>query len=742
MAHWTFCSPHRPRDGSAELSLTSAACKTLYENNVALKTKHEALLSRIPLSPNGSVNSVSSPNLSPRLSRSPLRPTFSLGRSTSESVAFRTSSPEHMLSKSYSYNPHYRRVSVPTVDISFLADQNAELLSKLEKLEAEATSADNAGRRELKRLEKEISVLKEELEKTQAKSDELEEKAKTGFGLGAEKVIEEAWKRKKEREAKISAMRRSTRDSSEGTSIRNFAPDAPSVFRAGAPRQYPGPDLSTLEEVSSFGEESSAMQDVKPPQDQQLIAKLLEKIQELEATNAKILEHQTETTSRLQAVQRETEFMTKVYERLNETEGQLDLDEAEARDQVPSGLVSRFAKSHRDLQSKLLATKVKRQRSFHKHDSRSRGTIVGLFDDPPPNSSTPNKLNLPVPFNESPRNPPRHQSSYSIGSGGLASPALSTLSLYSPPGRPREELSPDGPTGPSLASELGDKWGSTDANSPVRLRPRSLSDVSLFSVPPSPCPISRSSSRTISAQEHEQEGVPKTLPTPPSMTTNSLQLSIEPPTPQKVASMTPHHESLLIGNMSPRFRTARSLRARNGLALDGRYPESLGRGPNTTPGLVRRKAFAGDGASPTPARVPHRGQLLVDAFQVMMDEFDERNAAGQGQSRDADISRSPSPDNESYVDAKEVLDETDREHASANIDLVEGENYSEENSLTIQSQESEVTRSKFGAVMVELWMWLQFVIIMLVFLWAMARKGPKSVLRDTERKRTLSMKRM
>lgn len=134
----------------------------------------------------------------------------------------------------------------------------------------------------------------------------------------------------------------------------------------------------------------------------------------------------------------------------------------------------------------------------------------------------------------------------------------------------------------------------------------------------------------------------------------------------------------------------------------------------------------------------------------MMDEFDERNA--QGESRDAGVSRSPSPDPGDYADAKEELDEADQEPATVNVGTVdvngyadaveeEGEVYSEENSLSTTSQASEVSKSTtVGGIMLEVWMWLQFTIIMFVFLWAMARKGPKSVLRDAERKRTLSMK--
>lgn len=694
---------------------------------MVLKTKHEALLSRIPLSPNIAAKSVSSPTPSPHSSPSPLRPLYSTGRSVSDA-----SPSDHVLSRSYSYTPRYRRISAPPVDISFLADQNAELLSKLEKLESEATSADMAGRRELKRLEKEFSVLKDELEKTQAKSEELEEKAKAGFGLGAEKVIEEVWKRKKEREAKLAALRRGAAlDGGRISGIRNFAPDAPSPFRTST-RHYPGSELSTLEEVSIFTEELMTTEEAPPPmnQDHHLVTKLLEKIQELESTNTRILEQQIETTSRLQAVQRETEFITKVYERLNEDGGQHEFGDVQAREQVSGGPTSNSFRSRRNLQSQILAANVKRQRSFHKRDPRRRGNVMNLFEDLPSNSPTPTQPNLPVPFNEPPWSQPRHQPSYSIGSNGLVSPALSTLSLSSPPLWSREiSPSPDIPIGPNLANELGDRWASVRHS--TSLRPRSFSDVSVLSVSPSPCPPTQPLSHTVARKHREDQS--ENPPTPQSVLTNSLQLSVEPPTPQKLASVTQHQESLLIGNMSPRFRVSRSLRSRDYLYNDGRYPESLE--PNPTIGLIHRKRFAGGDSSPTPLRVRPGSQTLGKAFQVMMDEFDGRTAPTQG---GADTSRSPSPDFERYADAKESLDEADDEQATAEF-VEEGESCSE-SSLTTRSQNNEVTKSRFGALMVELWMWLQFIIIMLVFLWAMARKGPKSVLMDAERKRTLSVK--
>lgn len=39
----------------------------------------------------------------------------------------------------------------------------------------------------------------------------------------------------------------------------------------------------------------------------------------------------------------------------------------------------------------------------------------------------------------------------------------------------------------------------------------------------------------------------------------------------------------------------------------------------------------------------------------------------------------------------------------------------------------------FVGFILEIWLWLQFSIVIMVFLWAMARRGPKSVLEDAER---------
>ena len=247
--------------------MASAVCKTLYENNVALKGKHQALLKRLPSSPS------SSPSPEPP-SRASSRYSISLSRPVSEYDA----SP-------LTYKSQARKISFSTLEISHLADQNAELLEKLERVETEAVQADQTGRRELKRWEKEILSLREELEKTQAKSEELEEKTKAGFAWDTEKVVQEVWKKKEEREAKFRAMRNVSQGSAVHTErdyqVRNFAPEGsgsgmstsiashlPLRHPSGVPFSHTQPSPGTHPEYS-------------------LIAQLLQKIKELEQTNTR-----------------------------------------------------------------------------------------------------------------------------------------------------------------------------------------------------------------------------------------------------------------------------------------------------------------------------------------------------------------------------------------------------------------------------------------------------------------------
>jgi phage shock protein A len=334
---------------------------------------------------------------------------------------------------------HPRKISVSTSEISHLADQNAELLEKLEQLESDSFSADQSGRRELKRLEKEISALREELEKTQAKSEELEEKAKAGFAWDSEKVVQEVLRKKSVREERFRAMRnlgQGLPSENEGDSeIRDFAPESSFYPPGDTPRrasgtpfrhplaQNPHPTLSTQPEPS-------------------LISQLLCKIQELEQTNIRIIEQQTETATQLSAMQRETEHMTRVYECFadeNPIELAPDLEPATATAELPSREDTiRFRSFKRNLGVQpigVLPDNLDRSVTHPRIISKTRKSVMGLFD-----VNAEAKLqadfkadqrlfSLPIPFASSPCS--EGQLTTRSISTGLFSPALSTLSLSS-----------------------------------------------------------------------------------------------------------------------------------------------------------------------------------------------------------------------------------------------------------------------------------------------------------------------
>ena len=57
-------------------------------------------------------------------------------------------------------------------------------------------------------------------------------------------------------------------------------------------------------------------------------------------------------------------------------------------------------------------------------------------------------------------------------------------------------------------------------------------------------------------------------------------------------------------------------------------------------------------------------------------------------------------------------------------------------SLSAQVMAARPRREGFVGLLLEVWLWLQFAVVIMVFLWAMARRGPKSVLEDAERRRS------
>ncbi|KAI0698519.1 hypothetical protein C8T65DRAFT_729190 [Cerioporus squamosus] len=391
-----------------ELSLTSALCKSLYTDNVTLKSKHESLLARLP-GTRTSTPSSSRPTSPFRLDAP------SLERSPSYSVAFPGSPTEPNQSLAIPARlRRIRRVSVTPGELSMLADQNAELIDKLEKLEDESEKADQTGKRKLRKLEEEIQVLREELERTQARGQELEEQAKAATQAIA------VQKRKEEREARLQALKeRSAADpptsDAPDEEVRDFAPpswlpsrSSPMKRSASASTSASTHSLSSdhayeralgitpMEEEPSTDEEHesyfpnhealSSNRDQPPQAEFAIVSQLLAKIGELERTNAEIKEQQRLTDERRRAAQWDAESIRRVYDWLDDDDVDLEIHEETAETRGLQRLMSS--------ESDIFADEIPTEMQSTMRDGLLRGnaapkarrTVVGLFDQDPDNS--------------------------------------------------------------------------------------------------------------------------------------------------------------------------------------------------------------------------------------------------------------------------------------------------------------------------------------------------------------------
>ncbi|KAF8213954.1 hypothetical protein K438DRAFT_1956052 [Mycena galopus ATCC 62051] len=626
------------KERETELGVTSAVCKSLYESNVTLKTKHDALVSRIP----------HTPCHSPPLSGDVPFPGGMHSQNSSFDGGNNTSS-------AFLYPTRPRRISVSPRDISLLADQNAELLQKLESLESEALTADRSGRRALKQLEREIQLLRDELERTQARSEELEKNAQ----VGTEKIVEEMWRKKKEREAKFRAMRNNTPGRNGG--ILDFAPPGPFTKASLSPNSadFPSSDDSYDSELS-----------FEHPDEHSLVAQLLSKIQELEETNNRILQQQSDTADKLHAVQRETESISKVYEYFSAENGvEWEVVDEDGRKSPMEGTI-RF-KSFR----KTLEAQDKPDDGFAgllTLPRRPRKSVMNLFSAA--NEPGPSKLTFP--------------SSDTLPSTSELSPLRYELSQSSTP----YNMSPIPGGRPSLQSELGSDFGDDLFDPFVRSRHNSLYDIS-FSVSPSPTPNNLSLRSRVSdartARDQSMSG---------SSTINALQLNVEPPSPfgnpSGTGTDTPETGSLREKSKDRYQRMSQTLLSRTSRWVDGRFST--------------KSSGSGIGAESTPR--PSLPQRLSTALDLVMENF-----TGPATVRGGEDSAAASG------------------AASPSVGSDEGE----ENTVVLSNNDQESGEAKKAMIVkfvLEVWLWLQFAIIIVVFLWAMAKRGPKSVLKEADRR--------
>ena len=590
--------------------------------------------------------------------------------------------PEHKPTPLPPFRPsRTRRISVSPSDLALLADQNAELLQKLEKLEAESTQANLAGRRRLGKLEKEIDVLRGELDEHRTQSDALQLQVERG-------EEEKARRRRQEWNDRVKAHRSNKSGSSwafssdmEG-SVRDFAPSSnggsskPALSSAACK-----PTLPTARDTAPLSPFPSVeAPDARPPSPQEsiampaipfpvgesaLVAQLVSKVRELELTNEQILESQRNTATKLHEAQIEAEGIRRLYAFLDERDDvELEVvedSEHEGQHVHDPSSTMRFRSLRRSINGDLRQlttitlgndTEADKEGTMHRnslikgHPLKARKTVVGLFDTP--------------------SQPARDGAEPVMMTSNHPSPSLSSLDL---PAGSLFSASRQVSHVPTLESELGSDYGGDYAEN-HHLRSSSLYDVFLSG--PSPC--SRPVTPTSSLRDTQTSSDP--LLDEPQVSNPPQDLD---KTPQKAkVSFKPTHQQ----------RLSETIRARTNYWVDRRFH-------NTAP-IGRLTGFYGS-------------------------EARDNSLKGQATASKPTVSQA-------------AVQTMTCEAAEQNFVLVKADDVT---LLQLQStstpEGAKPKKSRAMKVVVEIWLWMQFVAIIMVFLWAVTRRGPRSVLRNASR---------
>lgn len=714
-----------------ELSVTTAVCKSLYENNLELQNKHKALLARLP---------TSSPSVSPSGSSasSPTTPGTPLPHSPH---CYTNISSSHASTNASRSCRSQRRISVSPADLALLSDQNAELLAKLEKLESESAQTDQAGRRKLRGLEKEIQELREELDKTRARSDELEKKAKI-VSLNMEP--EEASKRRHEREERVRAMRgRSEGDTSDGE-VRDFAPGGALASQGfskrstglgrSEKRNFPpqglrrhtsevvfrsSPTDSKLSELSRKMSlrhglsRSSSQSQFSPTQtavpatpEYALVSQLLQKIRELEQTNSQITLQQAKTTASLQSVQRDAASIQLLYESLSDVdaiawlaeddnienpdvhEGDEHVEEEDETIRFASLSRSMLVDPSVDFDSGIEPDRQSSVRHAILPElfpppahHRTRRSVVGLFD-PPTVSDVSNSPSVQSPI--IPDLPTFPFVTQPTGSTEFVTPEELDVSSSLAAALPTPEF-----TGrQTLDNELGIAWDNCHGND--HFRTPSLIDLTLLS--PSLSAENAAGvpdSSTPSTQDLLSFPPSSNYISPPASSTSfaeqvSLQTGIWQGVHDSDSVMYSPPNAHVETPAEKKRRKSHTIRMRTNHWTEGRFEATLLSAPwrENSVDLARP-------STPVPQR-------LVNEFVDSISRHRTHHLSGS------------------------LTDDEIRTVSASPVSLRQGQ---------------KPRQQRFKSFVLELWLWLQFAIVVVVFLWAMAKRGPKSVLEEAQKRK-------
>ncbi|ESK95089.1 hypothetical protein Moror_13821 [Moniliophthora roreri MCA 2997] len=765
----------------SDLDRTSSLCKSLYEDNSSLQSKHKALLSRIPSTPSRQA-STDSPLPSP--APSPHRPSPSVESPThSPSISRRCFDQDPFLYQAPRTVPHkyggrhIRRISVTPYDISLLTDQNTELLLKVEKLEAESASHELAGRKTLKKMEKEINALRDELEAVRAKEAQNALRAKEE---------EEAALHRKKGKAKMRMMRSKSgpvhfgqRETDPfGQTVKDFAPAGPlsSLFNRSAKNAPSHTPISESQEEDSSDTDPHTPTSTTNLEDQQreFIAQVLSKMAELEETNSRLESQQADTAAKLLAIQKETESLGRLYEGIDDEveivqgEPSPEIESAvseghssdDTRPSKPKDSTIRFRSFRRTLEGLGAPPKfnegngiVSASSTSRMHVHKPRRSVVGLFEAPE---------SAPSLESSSTRHPAPVSSSDALEAwanrSGLVSPALSTLSGFSLSFNPFDSMSPSAPNpaigGNTLSNELGGNEWLQDGPSD-HLRTSSLYDFNMlsgqadFAPSPSPSPVDFSKvGRTLfpTAQPSEDLDMDMDAPRTPMRKDSALQLNLEPPTPESDGQKSPAQKQ------TARYRKmSQTVRARTARWVDGRFTDSVLGSPSSPSGTVRSKQRAYVQDKFEEIKVKETPTATLKTF-LTTDSESESSVVSTKTKKSAASESRPIPRRiASALDL--MVEKITRQSVSgseSNSPRVRtasvGKTKNDEANRSVEvyvapaPPHKEKKSAGFGDIVLEVWLWLQFAVIILVFLWAMAKRGPKSVLGDVQARQRSSVR--
>ena len=423
-----------------------------------------------------------------------------------------------------------------------------------------------------------------------------------------------------------------------------------------------------------------------------LISQLMNKIRELEETNREITEQQNESVKKLQKAKIGAEGMRKVYDYLSDDEDvEVEIvgddefvDAAEhplgwSLDSVPEeDPPMRFSSLRRtineDIHKRLATELFEEDEDDHTHDE------VAHAHSRPRGSivglfDSPGRRGRTVSLMDLQDEDSDDVDDSKIFSRGVSPVGSPLLVPQDPPAHIR-----------SLGSELGSEYGEDlDGSIPEHRRVRTTSLLSLSALITDNSPSNRPThSRSVSKIENSPTPAPKR----PTATAHQRSSSLRDRDRPSDTGTFDRTKSQLRSRLLSQTISARSTRWSDGRLEDLAISTSRPSAPLISE-MFQNAVQRVTGSSSTIAVAP---SITSQVAEVNLDE------PGEGP-----------PDCPAAEETEEpTSDDTKLE---------------------------EKRRQGFVGFVLEIWLWLQFVLIIVVFVWAMARRGPRNVLKEPERKR-------